>query len=99
MKRAIYRYSSSKKTAAGGCRKSVNSSSITHYLLLVAVFFTLLLPLRNVFAHGTQRYIKGLWFNGETFEARTLYVVEGVFHFQYNGKVDATIDLQGKYVV
>ncbi len=63
------------------------------------LLLALLLPPHSVLAHGTQRYVNGLWFNGQSFEAKTVYVVEGVLRMQYEGKVDATLDLQGKYVI
>jgi imidazolonepropionase-like amidohydrolase len=65
----------------------------------VILTLALLLPVHSVFAHGTQRYVNGLWFNGQSFEPRTVYVVEGVLRMQFEGKVDATIDLQGKFII
>lgn len=66
---------------------------------VIAITLALLLPARSVFAHGAQKYVNGLWFNGQTFEQKTVYVVEGIFRMQYDGKADATIDLQGKFVI
>jgi tetratricopeptide (TPR) repeat protein len=68
-------------------------------LIAVILIVGLLLPARPVLAHGTQRYVNGLWFNGESFEAKTVYVVEGVLRMKYDGKVDATVDLQGKFMI
>lgn len=65
---------------------------------LVAVILCLL-SVESVLAHGTQKYVNGRWFNGQTFEQRTVYVVEGVFRMQHDGAVDATIDLHGGYVI
>lgn len=66
---------------------------------VIILTLVLLLPVTNVFAHGTQKYVNGLWFNGQTFDQKTFYVVEGVFRTQYVGKVDMTVDLQGKFVI
>jgi imidazolonepropionase-like amidohydrolase len=45
------------------------------------------------------RFEGGLWFNGRSFEPRTVYSVDGKFRSKYKGAVDSTIDLQGRYVV
>lgn len=66
---------------------------------VIMLTLVLLLPVTSVFAHGTQKYVNGLWFNGQTFDQKTFYVVEGVFRTQYDGKVDTTVDLQGKFVI
>lgn len=44
-------------------------------------------------------FINGQWFNGTTFEPRTVYAVHGVFSFAKPQKVDTTIDLSGQFVV
>jgi imidazolonepropionase-like amidohydrolase len=64
-----------------------------------ALIIGLLLPAQSVFAHGTQKYINGFWFNGQTFEQRTVYVAEGVIVMQHDGDVNTTIDLHGQYVI
>jgi tetratricopeptide (TPR) repeat protein len=71
------------------------------YVQVAALLLTmaLLLPAHTVFAHGVQRYTNGLWFNGQSFEPKTVYVVEGVLRMQYDGKVDTNIDLQGKFII
>ncbi|MEE8371806.1 MAG: amidohydrolase family protein [Sphingomonadales bacterium] len=43
------------------------------------------------------RFDNGLWFNGAEFEARTVYVVDGVFAAETPGL--QTIDLSGSYVI
>jgi dienelactone hydrolase len=45
------------------------------------------------------RFEGGLWFNGKTFEPRTVYSVDGVFRAEHSGQIDSTIDLRGKYVI
>lgn len=45
------------------------------------------------------RFTGGLWFNGKSFEPKTVYSVDGIFRARYRGAVDSTIDLQGRYVI
>lgn len=46
------------------------------------------------------KLINGNWFNGETFESKTVWVSKGVFSFKNENKVnDTIIDLTGKYVI
>jgi imidazolonepropionase-like amidohydrolase len=65
----------------------------------VALMVVVWLPGRSVFAHGVQKYVNAFWFNGQAFEQKTVYVVEGIFQAKYDGTVDATIDLQGKFII
>jgi predicted amidohydrolase YtcJ len=44
-------------------------------------------------------FINGRWFNGESFETKTMYAVGGLFSNQKPKKVDTTIDLETKYCV
>lgn len=66
---------------------------------LVAPVLCLMLFAQSVFAQDTQKYFNGLWFNGQTFEQRTVYVVDGVLKLQHDGDVNTTIDLHGKFVI
>jgi imidazolonepropionase-like amidohydrolase len=59
----------------------------------------LMLPAKSIFAQGTQKYINGLWFNGQTFEHRTVFVSDGILKMQHDGDVTATIDLHGQHVI
>jgi imidazolonepropionase-like amidohydrolase len=43
--------------------------------------------------------LNGRWFNGSTFDARTMYVENGVLRSTSPASIDTTIDLQGGYVV
>ncbi len=45
------------------------------------------------------RFINGLWFDGQGFQPKTVYSVDGRFAMKYQGAVDQTLDLQGKYVI
>jgi imidazolonepropionase-like amidohydrolase len=63
---------------------------------LTTVFFLLIAV--NLEAHGNLKFTNGLWFNGTSFEKKTMYAVANVFRETYDG--DATVvDLAGKYVV
>jgi imidazolonepropionase-like amidohydrolase len=68
-----------------------------------AVLAALLLASAALLAHGTERHdfklVNGLWFDGKGFVPRTVFTVGGVFRDAYDGKVEATLDLAGKYVV
>ncbi|MFA6956998.1 MAG: tetratricopeptide repeat protein [Thermoanaerobaculia bacterium] len=50
-------------------------------------------------AHGVQRLVNGQWWSGEGFVKREMYSVQGVLRTAWDGPVDATIDLQGKFAV
>ena len=43
--------------------------------------------------------INGMWFDGKTFEARTVYSVDGRFTAKKPDHVDHTLDLAGTYIV
>lgn len=46
------------------------------------------------------KLVNGNWFNGETFENKTVWVNNGILSFEdKNTKIDTTIDLTGKYVI
>jgi imidazolonepropionase-like amidohydrolase len=84
---------------------NARSRAILKRLTLLGVTVVLLLAghaltsREQVFAHGIQCYVNGRWFNGRSFEAKTVYSVEGVIQTNYRGKVDQTIDLQGRYII
>jgi hypothetical protein len=48
---------------------------------------------------AVYRFTGGLWFDGRAFAPATLYSVNGVLRTSHAGKVDATYDLSGKFVV
>ncbi|HKY04810.1 MAG TPA: hypothetical protein VJQ56_07970, partial [Blastocatellia bacterium] len=77
--------------------KVIDSKTVV--IIALAITLALSLPGQRVFAHGTQKYVNGRWFNGQTFELKTVYVVDGAFRMEYDGKADSTIDLQGKFVI
>jgi imidazolonepropionase-like amidohydrolase len=50
-------------------------------------------------AQSSMRLENGRWFDGHAFQARTVYVVDGVFRSAAPARVDTVIDLRGGYVV
>lgn len=83
---------------AGARPREAGGSNLRRFGLVSLILGSLLLA-QSVFAHGTQKYINGLWFNGQTFEQRTVYVVDGVLRMQHDGDVATTVDLHGQYVI
>jgi hypothetical protein len=67
-------------------------STIVFFLLILAIS----LP---VMGHGNLRFINGFWFDGDHFVKRTMYSVEKTFQSQFDGEVQQTVDLAGKYVI
>ncbi|MDL2717012.1 MAG: amidohydrolase family protein [Acidobacteriota bacterium] len=68
-----------------------------------AAFLVLLVAAGPVLSHGGVRHdfrlAGGQWFDGEKFSPRTVYTVAGSFQDAWDGPVEATLDLSGKYVV
>lgn len=49
---------------------------------------------------GIQKYVNGQWFDGNSFAARTVWVMDGMLKFDGNDLVhDTIIDLSGNYVI
>lgn len=71
--------------------------------LAAAVLASILVVSGPLLSHGGVRHDSrltgGLWFDGKTFTPRTVYTVGGVFRDTWDGPVEATLDLVGKYVV
>lgn len=78
---------------------SKRANSKAFIIVALTLTLALSLPAQRVFAYGAQKYVNGRWFNGETFEQKTVYVVDGILRTHHDGSVDATVDLQGKYIV
>ncbi|MEK7729786.1 MAG: amidohydrolase family protein [candidate division KSB1 bacterium] len=78
-------------------------------LALVFVFFRFVLargvPMQNWFARTpaehvrVYRFANGRWFNGESFEAKTFYAIDGIFRESYSDEAGETIDLRGGYII
>ncbi|WP_109300997.1 amidohydrolase family protein [Aquimarina sp. AU474] len=48
----------------------------------------------------TTKFIHGNWFNGQIFEKKTVWIINGLISFSNkNKKTDTIIDLSGKYVI
>lgn len=58
-----------------------------------------LLGTSPLFAHGNLKFVNGKWFDGTTFVSRTMYSVEKTFRSDFDGEVQQTVDLAGKYVI
>jgi peptidoglycan/LPS O-acetylase OafA/YrhL len=54
-------------------------------LAVVVLLVALLLPAKSIFAQETQKYINGLWFNGQTFEHLTVFAPDGFLKKQHKG--------------
>lgn len=72
-------------------------------IIIVFLFACSLMPnsfVQNASAHNaTYKFVNGLWFNGQSFEAKTVYSVNGIFKMKHDGEVTATIDLENAYVI
>jgi amidohydrolase family protein len=99
MSRAAVRYRKSREAqeVRAGLARRLKAGDVR--LVMVVLLLALVLPARSVFAQGTQKYINGLWFNGQTFEQRTVFVAGGILRMQHDGDVTATIDLHGQHVI
>ena len=52
------------------------------------------------FNSNTIKLIDGYWFNGETFDKKTVWIKNGLINFKIIGEeIDTIIDLSGKYVI
>jgi imidazolonepropionase-like amidohydrolase len=69
------------------------------FLKLTGVNMALLLIAGPLFAHGAIRYDNGRWFDGETFVARTLWSVDGVFRETHERAPSEVVDLHGGFVI
>jgi imidazolonepropionase-like amidohydrolase len=64
-------------------------------VLMTLLFSSQLLP-QEV---STIAFINGRWFDGQSFQARTAYSVNGVLRFTTPETIDRTIDLEGDWIV
>jgi imidazolonepropionase-like amidohydrolase len=62
------------------------------------IVFLFLLAAATARAHGNLKFTNGLWFDGTSFEKKTMYSVDGVFREAFDGEA-AEVDLSGRYVV
>lgn len=47
----------------------------------------------------TCLFINGRWFNGESFDLKTMYSVNGILRETFSGEIDSTVDLQNKFII
>ncbi len=64
-----------------------------------AALVVLALVALPLFAHGATVFEHGAWFDGKKFVQGTWYSVDGKLRQVWEGKVDARLDLEGKYIV
>lgn len=64
-------------------------------LILAFIFLTA----ATAYAHGNLKFVNGRWFDGSSFQPKTMYSVEGVLRSDWTGAVNETIDLAGRFVV
>ena len=50
-------------------------------------------------AEGAQRFENGLWYNGTSFEKKTMLAVDGEFVHRFSESEFEVIDLEGRYIV
>jgi len=65
---------------------------------LGALIALLVIPIPTLAQH-VQRYDNGRWYDGTTFVARTMFVVDGTFKASFDGEPSRVIDLDGAFVV
>ncbi|HRH46882.1 MAG TPA: hypothetical protein PKY82_34870, partial [Pyrinomonadaceae bacterium] len=63
------------------------------------ILFTFVIFLTQQVWAENLRFINGLWFDGKTFQAKTVYSINGVLSFKPNTKIDSTIDLRQSYII
>lgn len=63
------------------------------------ILFTFVIFLTQPVWAETLRFINGRWFNGKTFQAKTVYSTNSILSFKPNSKIDSTIDLQQSYII
>src|SRR5688572_27406305 len=72
-------------------------------LLIVLLLLPGLLPValtpQSNSATSTTAFTNGRWFDGETFQDRTAYSVDGSLSFARPARIDRTIDLAGTWVI
>ncbi len=70
---------------------------LNHVIIRLSMVAFLLMSNR-VFAQNYE-FVNGSWFNGQSFEEKTLYVAEGRLSLHNPGQIDSTIDLKNQYVI
>ena len=71
----------------------------TCLLLFLPILVTLSQLKAESSASQNVALVNGKWFNGKSFEARTLYAVNGRFTVKKPSRLDQTLDLSGTWIV
>lgn len=71
-------------------------AKLAYFFLLIVQFFFFSCASEDQYV---IEYKNGQWFNGQEFESKSLYSVNGLFKEQYSGQPDAILDLKQGYVV
>ena len=67
--------------------------------LAVLLVIAASLPFSSAVEADVFEFTDGNWFNGEGFAKRTVYSVDGVLSFTSPGRVDQSINLEGRYAI
>lgn len=70
---------------------------LNHVIIRISIL-ALLFMSNRVFAQNYE-FVNGSWFNGQSFEEKTLYVTESKLSLHKPGQIDSTIDLKNQYVI
>jgi len=83
-------------------KKAFKLAAIFLALWLVLSFHSIYLFSQTQANHSSRKvyqFINGQWFDGQTFQPKTFYSVDGVLTKKKPSKIDETIDLSGEFVV
>jgi hypothetical protein len=78
-----------------------NNSRVRFGRLLLSILLACCWPVAKAAPQPSKiiAFANGRWFNGQSFERKTAYAIDGVLSFRRPARVDLTIDLGGGFVV
>jgi imidazolonepropionase-like amidohydrolase len=79
--------------------RRTNVPLLTSLLVLLPILVSLSPLKAQSTASQNVALVNGKWFNGKSFETRTLYAVKGRFTAKQPARVDRTLDLSGTWIV
>jgi imidazolonepropionase-like amidohydrolase len=79
--------------------RRTNVPLLTSLLVLLSILVSLSPDKAQSAASQNVALVNGKWFNGKSFETRTLYAVKGRFTAKQPARVDRTLDLSGTWIV
>jgi imidazolonepropionase-like amidohydrolase len=79
--------------------RRTNVPLLTSLLVLLSILVSLSPHKAQSAASQNVALVNGKWFNGKSFETRTLYAVKGRFTAKQPARVDRTLDLSGTWIV